>query len=739
MSVLHEGIQSASGDLIRYIVEKRILFSQLSLEEKLLVKNGKPTPPLLLSQTCKKHVRTFQTKWYSTYLWLTGSTQINRMFCFPCLLFFPNMKNKWVHPGLGAESLQNFSLEVKRHVVLTEHIAATVSLNELGKIRIDHALSTQMREEAIKHNEKVKKNRAIVERLVQSTCFLGKQELAFRGHDETKASDNRGNYLELLDFLASNESIMKEHLESDAVFKGTSSEIQNELIESVNDVINEYIMDEIHKCRFLSIQADETTDVSNKAQLSVILRYVNIETATIEERFMGFYDVSANKTAGGISSVLLNLLQKWQIPAEKLICQTYDGASVMAGQHGGVHTLIRQQYPRARFIHCYAHQLNLVLLHSSKTIKDVKLFLANMTLFHTFFSRSSKRSQLLRERGFKLPHPCETRWNYNSRGVATIKTHYFELHAALQHISNDENNEWDPNSIALANSVLRVLSHPKFVYFLHFYDEIFYHTNIVYEILQKKNSAVTQCITEIQNCKTYLSSIRNENFVNTCVGKASEFLNRIHRVENDNEDIEMDDDNIAYYSPAVVSNLRRVSFEILDSIINQMDVRFGDFDQMEFSSLLDPTKFQNYAVDFPQQAMNVLIDNYPFFDTERLRSELKYIYQSPDKRMNPQELLKFLIHNQLSDCLPELTKLIVLILTIPSTTASSERSMSTLKRIKTYLRSTMTNFRLSNLAIIAIEKSLVKSNFSNQTFLDRVIDNFSSKKERKLDLVYRKV
>ncbi len=65
---------------------------------------------------------------------------------------------------------------------------------------------------------------------------------------------------------------------------------------------------------FLSIQADKTNHVATKAQLSVILLSINIETATIEEHFMGFYDVSANKIAFGISRVWLDLLQKWQIP-----------------------------------------------------------------------------------------------------------------------------------------------------------------------------------------------------------------------------------------------------------------------------------------------------------------------------------------------------------------------------------------------------------------------------------------
>ncbi len=45
------------------------------------------------------------------------------------------------------------------------------------------------------------------------------------------------------------------------------------------------------------------------------------------------------------------------------------------------------------------------------------------------------------------------------------------------------------------------------------------------------------------------------------------------------------------YSPAEVSKLCSISFALFDSIINQMEVRFDDFHQMEFSSLLDSTKF----------------------------------------------------------------------------------------------------------------------------------------------------
>lgn len=84
--------------------------------------------------------------------------------------------------------------------------------------------------------------------------------------------------------------------------------------------------------------------------------------------------------------------------------QTYYDASVMAGEKIGVQSIVQNIYSMSIFIHCYTHQLNLILPYGAKSIKDVKLFIANLTMFHTFFRRSSKRNVLLKEQGFKLPN-----------------------------------------------------------------------------------------------------------------------------------------------------------------------------------------------------------------------------------------------------------------------------------------------------------------------------------------------
>lgn len=88
---------------------------------------------------------------------------------------------------------------------------------------------------------------------------------------------------------------------------------------------------------------------------------------------MGFDDVSEDRRAPAIADYILGVLEKYNC-VEKLVAQTYDGASVMASDLNGVQAQIKEKIPEAMFIHCYAHKLNLVLLHSAKCIPQCKTF-----------------------------------------------------------------------------------------------------------------------------------------------------------------------------------------------------------------------------------------------------------------------------------------------------------------------------------------------------------------------------
>lgn len=80
---------------------------------------------------------------------------------------------------------------------------------------MDLQLSEQVRRETEYHNEKLKKNREILKR--QTVIFLGKQELSFRGHDESAGSKNRGKYVELLSLIAESNTAQPYHLSTNSL------------------------------------------------------------------------------------------------------------------------------------------------------------------------------------------------------------------------------------------------------------------------------------------------------------------------------------------------------------------------------------------------------------------------------------------------------------------------------------------------------------------------------------------
>ncbi|GBP75812.1 hypothetical protein EVAR_15061_1 [Eumeta japonica] len=59
-----------------------------------------------------------------------------------------------------------------------------------------------------------------------------------------------------------------------SVFSGLSSDIQNDLIKSIAQVIRDEIKSEINFAKFVSVIADETPDISHREQMSVIFRYL---------------------------------------------------------------------------------------------------------------------------------------------------------------------------------------------------------------------------------------------------------------------------------------------------------------------------------------------------------------------------------------------------------------------------------------------------------------------------------
>jgi hypothetical protein len=129
--------------------------------------------------------------------------------------------------------------------------------------------------------------------------LLSKQELAFRGHDETEISVNQGNFREIFQCLIKRNVELAEHASKlSNIFTGQSKTIQNELIFCVSQYLKEFIYNynEISNANFFSVIADDTTDITERSQCTLTIRFVGSE-AKVQERFLGFFDVNADRSA----------------------------------------------------------------------------------------------------------------------------------------------------------------------------------------------------------------------------------------------------------------------------------------------------------------------------------------------------------------------------------------------------------------------------------------------------------
>jgi hypothetical protein len=117
--------------------------------------------------------------------------------------------------------------------------------------------------------------------------------------------------------------------------------------------------------------------------------------------------------------------------------------------------------------------------------------------------------------------------------------------------------------------------------------------------------------------------------------------------------------------------------------------------------------------------------------THELYQAKRLLERMPDEG-KPITLVSFVSHiGRYKEAFPELYRLGVIAISLPVSTASCERSFSVLRHIKTWVRNSISNDRLDNVAILAIERERA---FSLDN--DRIVDAFAAAhKNRRIALM----
>jgi hypothetical protein len=76
---------------------------------------------------------------------------------------------------------------------------------------------------------------------------------------------------------------------------------------------------------------------------------------------------------------------------------------------------------------------------------------------------------------------------------------------------------------------------------------------------------------------------------------------------------------------------------------------------------------------------------------------------------------------------PSIKKAIMIAVSLPATTCTVERSFSTMRRVKTWLRSSMSDQRLSSLCMMSVHRARIEE---DNEFYEKIINDFSVDKRR---------
>ncbi|GJT86477.1 zinc finger MYM-type protein 1 [Tanacetum coccineum] len=165
-------------------------------------------------------------------------------------------------------------------------------------------------------------------------------------------------------------------------------------------------------------------------------------------------------------------------------------------------------------------------------------------------------------------------------------------------------------------------------------------------------------------------------------------------------------------------------FYIIDHGIVSLTTRFKQYKEYEdiFGFLFTCDRLKLYDDDRLKSCCSRLKaalknGDQSDIDANELYVELRLLNNYlPNENMRPLDVLDFLKQD---DCYPNAIITYRVLMTIPITVASEERSFSKLKLLKSYLRSKMSQERLNGLALIAIKNDILESvNYCNTPLFD---------------------
>ncbi len=271
---------------------------------------------------------------------------------------------------------------------------------------------------------------------------------------------------------------------------------------------------------FWSVVIDESLDVTTKEQMIVYARCIDLQTCEVATNFLCLHRLSGHPDAENIASSLLDVLGEsgFNLPLDRLVCLSTDGASVLRSPINGVIAKLRERLDNPLLLsqHCCTHRLVLCAKDARKELP--KFVEKTIESIMNYFQGSAVRRDKFGEHRVKsledLTDPegaymtlvtyHKVRWLSLSDCVQRLWDLLQPLVTFFEEETGDQRNQ--PKVRKLAADLHEQISKPEFHLYLSFLEKPLRDLAAVNRHLQTRNQTLyTTCcgILALQRTLSY--------------------------------------------------------------------------------------------------------------------------------------------------------------------------------------------------------------------------------------------
>ncbi len=631
---------------------------------------------------------------------LAYSISTDGLYCVPCTLM---RTDKVTLVGIPLRDWSNATKVVQAHYETTAHKTAVKGAENLQHVHLKKQQSVLDQQTAADNHQK-QISREAMNSICDNILYLARQGLAIRGDDDSKS-----NFSNLLELQRKHDKSLDEHLKTAGKnATGKSHRMQNDIIELLGGQVGSDVISRVKKAKWFSLLADESADISKIEQVALIFRYIRetLEGIEVREDFLKFAPTASSK-GEALTQLILDNLSAFGLDPDDMIGQGYDGGSNMSGKYSGVQARISSQYPRAQYVHCRTHNLNRAIIQACKVvpIRNMYNILENVLFFLTVSPKRNAIYLSFTDGKCKLRKFSPTRWSDHSDQTGTFIQQTPPICDTVTVLRSDD----DSKVAGDATSYFYSIQSWDFIICLHIAHDLMSHLNPVSVALQAEGMDLVRTAKRCNDVIAFMQSKRNdskESFA-PIFKKAATYAEDHYDVSPSKPRTTGRQTQRANAPAETPEEYWRVNAYIpfLDHLITELRDRMVLALPRLKAEYLMPHRIQDLEPEIWDEIKAEYRGLCP--SPSSLDAELEMWVDDLDTgRKNPTDLCACV---QETKFLPNLNTIFRVLLTMPVTTSTCERSFSTLRRIKDWLRNRMTDERLTSLSLLHIHKDITVS------------------------------